>query len=65
MDDDLWADERTRVGVCISVYPAEGVPYDTLREAVLGAHAQNETQPTWQWAIDTSSRRAIHASPPP
>ena len=45
--DDLWAGDRSRVGVCVSVTPKDGVPYDHLQREVFGRVDWPERELRW------------------
>ena len=45
--DDLWAGDRSRVGVCVSVTPKDGVPYDHLQREVFGCVDWPERELRW------------------
>ena len=45
--DDLWAGDRSRVGVCVSVTPKDGIPYDHLQREVFGRVDWPERELRW------------------
>ena len=45
--DDLWAGDRSRVGVCVSVTPKDGIPYDHLQREVFSRVDWPERELRW------------------